>query len=429
MAVAVIGKDAHHNLRYHLLQFFQKLRSVVGTLFYFTQFLFPHTGQLGRFQQFLVNNLNQLHTRRSGYQVLFLLTDIVTLEERFDNGGTRGRTADAVFFQSVTQFVVIHQFTGGFHGTQQGSLGIRAWRLRPLFVQIRQMRAALSHHKRREHVFIFSAFLLFFFLRPFRERTEHHTPAGLQYLLTRNFELDLFHLTYYGSRRKQAVRIEYGNETACNQVEYATFHIRQVLRGLTGRNDGMVVCNLRIVEHFLRLRQRSSIQRGGQCLIITQTFQYAGAFGIDVVTEESSIDTRVGRYFLLVKRLYGFQRFVGGESKLLVALHLQGRQVEQTGRSLFAVLTGDVRYGKRRILYLLQQSHSALPVGDGFYPPVFFGFCGFGGGSLFLLFRFQYQFFITFAENGGESGIPIHCLQFPVLFGNKVLYFELTVYD
>ena len=55
---------------------------------------------------------------------------------------------------------------------------------------------------------------------------------------------------------------------------------------------------------------------------VPQAFQYAGALGIDVITQISGIDTRIGRYFLLVQRLDGFQRFIGRESELLVAFHL-----------------------------------------------------------------------------------------------------------
>ena len=429
MTVAVIGKYTHHNLRYHLLQLLQKLSGIIGTLLYFTQLLFPYTRQFGRFQQLFVDNLNQFHTRRGSYQVLFLLTDIVALEERLDNGSTRGRTADTVLFQGIAQFVVIHQLAGSFHGAQQGGFGVRTRRLRPLLVQVGQVRAALSHHKGGEHVLFFAAFLLFFLLRLCRGRAEYHTPAGFQYLLARNLKLYLLHLAYYGGRSEQTVRIEHGNETACNQVEYAALHIRQVLGRLAGRNDGMVVRHFRVIEHLLRLRQSSSVQRSSQCLVIAQSLQYAGTFGIDVVTQESGIYTRIGRYFLLVKRLDGFQRLIGGESEFPVALHLQGSQVEQTGRSLFPVLAGDVRYGKRRILYLFQQSLTPLPVCDRFYSPVIFGFGSFGGCPFFLFFRFQHQFLIALAENGGEGGVAIHRLQFPVLLGNEVLYFELSVYD
>ena len=251
MAVTVIGENAHNNLRHHLLQFFQELSRIVRTLFYFTQLLFPYTRQFGRLQQFLMDNLDELHTGRSGYQVLFLLTDIVTLEKCFDNGGPGGRTADSVLFQSIAQFIVIHQFTGSFHSTQQGGLGVRTWRLRPLLIQIRQMRTALSYHKRRKYILLFPTLLIFFFLRLSRGSTKDHTPAGLQYLLSRNLKLNLLHLTYDGGRCKQAVRIEDSNETACNQVEHAALHIRQILRWLPGRDNGMVIRHFRIVEHLL----------------------------------------------------------------------------------------------------------------------------------------------------------------------------------
>ena len=48
-----------------------------------------------------MNNLNQLYPRRSSNQILFLLADIITFKERFDNGGAGRRAAYTVFFQSI----------------------------------------------------------------------------------------------------------------------------------------------------------------------------------------------------------------------------------------------------------------------------------------------------------------------------------------
>ena len=75
--------------------------------------------------------------------------------------------------------------------------------------------------------------------------------TALQYLLSRNLKLNLLHLTYDGGRCKQAVRIEDSNETACNQIEHAALHIRQILRWLPGRDNGMVIRHFRIVENLL----------------------------------------------------------------------------------------------------------------------------------------------------------------------------------
>ena len=69
-----------------------------------------------------------------------------------------------------------------------------------------------------------------------------------------------------------------------------------------------------------------------------------------------------------------------------------------------------------------------FPVCDRFYSPVIFGLAALAV-PFFLFFRFQHQFLIALAENGGEGGVAIHRLQFLYCFGNEVLYFELSVYD
>ena len=53
-----------------------------------------------------MDNLYQLHTGRGGYQVLLFLADIVSLEQRLDDGCTGRWTTDTVFLQRITQFVV-----------------------------------------------------------------------------------------------------------------------------------------------------------------------------------------------------------------------------------------------------------------------------------------------------------------------------------
>ena len=55
----------------------------------------------------------------------------------------------------------------------------------------------------------------------------------------------------------------------------------------------MVVGDLGIIEHFLRLQQNGSFQRFRKGFIITQSFQYARALGINIIAKESGIYTRV----------------------------------------------------------------------------------------------------------------------------------------
>ena len=123
---------------------------------------------------------------------------------------------------------------------------------------------------------------------------------------------------------------------------------------LAGRNNGVVVCYLRVIENLFGLQQCSSCQRGCKCLVITQTFQDAGAFGIDVITQIGSVYTWIGSHFLLIQRLDDFQRLISGIGKLLVTFHLQRSQVKQAEWRLPPLFLGDIRHGKRRILNLVQ---------------------------------------------------------------------------
>ena len=134
MPVTVIRKHAHHNFGNHLFQFLKKLCSIICFLFNLPELLFPDTRQFGRLQQFFMDNLNKFDACRCSNQVFLFLADIIALEQSLNNCRTRRRPADTILFQSIPQFIVIHQFTCGFHGTQQGSLCIRTRRLRPLLI-------------------------------------------------------------------------------------------------------------------------------------------------------------------------------------------------------------------------------------------------------------------------------------------------------
>ena len=106
----------------------------------------------------------------------------------------------------------------------------------------------------------------------------------------------------------------------------------------TRGDDGVVVGHFRRVEHLLALRQLLPFKRGGQCGIVAKPLQYGGTFRVDVVAKEGGVHTRIGGYLLLVERLDEAERVVGRVAELLVALHLQGGQVEQAWWSFSALL-------------------------------------------------------------------------------------------
>ena len=173
-------------------------------------------------------------------------------------------------------------------------------------------------------------------------------------------------------------------------------------------------------------------KRSREPCVILDAFQNLGTFGIDVITQESRVHTRISSHLLFVERLDKLQGHVGRIAELLVAFHLQGSQVEQAGRCFRSFLGGDVRDGERSILNALQQFLTGFPVGNGRNSPVgiLFGSRFLAGSRvLFFLCCFFSQFFITLADDGGKERIAVKGFQFPVLFRNKILDFFLAVDD
>ena len=117
----------------HLLKLFQKSTGLVSAPFDLPELLFPEAGQFGAFQQFFLYRADEFHSGGRREEVLAFLTDIIAFEQRLDDGGSGGRTAYAVFLQSVSQFVVVHQFAGGFHCAEQCRFGVGFGRLCPFF--------------------------------------------------------------------------------------------------------------------------------------------------------------------------------------------------------------------------------------------------------------------------------------------------------
>ena len=296
------------------------------------------------------------------------------------------------------------------------------------------MGTTLSLDEGRQHTVFFAVLLIpliaVSFLSGGIDR-EHHSPTRIEYLPAGCLELHAIRLAHDGRSRKTAVGIEHGDEAAGNEVEYPSFYIGEVDRRLAGRNNGMVVRDLRIVEHFLRLRQDGSLQRRGPGLIAPQPLQDGRTLGIDVVTQEGSIYTRISSDLLLVERLDSFQRVVGRVGKLLVALHLQGGQVEKAERRFPAFLLRHRGNGKRHILDACQQLLASRTVCYGIYTAVLFLLLGLlaGGQGFLLLLCFQCQLFVALADEGRESSIAVNGIEHPVLLGHKVLNLQLAVHD
>ena len=125
----------------------------------------------------------------------------------------------------------------------------------------------------------------------------------------------------------------------------------------------MVVGHLRRVEHLLRLLEWLAAQRAHQFGVrrlagearLEQSVHRLRALRIDVVRQVAGVHTRIGGDFLFVETLYEVERQFGREAELLVAVHLQRRQVVELRRSLCALLLLDACHRKRVPLNQLER--------------------------------------------------------------------------
>ena len=85
----------------------------------------------------------------------------------------------------------------------------------------------------------------------------------------------------------------------------------------------MVVGYFAVVKYFLGLGQLVSKHWLGKSCVRLHGLHDARDLGVDVVAQESGVDTWIGRDFFLIKRLNKSQGLVGTVTKLFIAFHLQ----------------------------------------------------------------------------------------------------------
>ena len=168
------------------------------------------------------------------------------LEECLDDGRTGRGATDAILFQCVSQFIVLHQLAGGLHGTQQGCLGIGlGWLCASLF-QKGLMRAALPFVKMRQHAVVLVRRVV---VGIFLIRAKDDAPTRFQDLLARYLKFHFAHFPLYGRRGDLAVGIEGGYEAAGDQVIHLLLGIAQPPRWYACGDNRMVIGHFGIVEH------------------------------------------------------------------------------------------------------------------------------------------------------------------------------------
>lgn len=153
-AVLVVGKHLAHDVLHHAFQLVDEAGGTVVAVFDFAQLLFPQSGQFCTFQQFLLDEVYQLSAGGCGVEDLALLTHVASAEQGLDDGSSCGGASDAVLLQGITQLLVFHHATGGFHGAEQCGFGVGLGWLSELLSQVGAVRTALASDKGRQGAFL-----------------------------------------------------------------------------------------------------------------------------------------------------------------------------------------------------------------------------------------------------------------------------------
>ena len=113
---------------------------------------------------------------------------------------------------------------------------------------------------------------------------------------------------------------------------------------ITSRDDSMMICHLTVVEHPLALWQLMAYQRSCSSTHIRQIGDNARTLGIDIIRQETGIDTRIAGQFLLIQALQILQCRIGREAKLPIAINLKRREVIELWRLFTAAFLQHIFY-------------------------------------------------------------------------------------
>ena len=315
-------------------------------MFHLRQLVFPVARQL-RLGQVLdgqaAQQRHQLEGLGRGDQLAPFAQHVLLEDQAFDDGGARGRRAQALLGHGLAQLVVVDELARAFHRAQQRGLGVARRRpgLQRLHVHaVGAHRLALLH---RHQVGVLVLGLLAVDGQP--AGVDQHLAVGLEVVR------GIGGLDLADARRHQVFgrRVEDGDEALDHQVVEFHLHLGQALGGLQRGDDGEVVRHLGVVEdalagldvavvEALARVHRQLAQRARQVLV----GQHAEGL-LDhrqvVLGQVARVGPRVGQHLvLLVQRLRDRQRGLGAEAEAAVGLALQRRQVVQRRAALAAGL-------------------------------------------------------------------------------------------
>ena len=352
------------------------------------EFVFPLAGQLGLGEFLHPQTAQQGHELKGlggGDQLAAFAQHVLFVQQAFDDGRAGGRGAQAFFLHGLAQLVVVDEFAGAFHGTEQRRFRIARGRLGAQALGLDRFGAhgfALAHrHQVLAFVAVLGAFHVFgrFFA------VDRH-PARLDQHLAFGLEVMAEHGGYAGGHHELGAWEKHRDEAAHHQVVEFLFGVRQAAGRLQRRDDGKVVADLAVVEDALARTDVALIERGqrvGRQVAHAAVGEHLKGLldgGQVVLGQGARIGSRIGQRLVpFVQALRQLQRGLGRKTKTAVGLALQAGQVIQQaaglggGFALFAHAGGFAahRFHNRQGLALVPHAVGA-GVGVGVFARGFF---------------------------------------------------------
>ena len=342
--------------------------SIELALLHLAQLVFPLAGHFGRREHLnadFTDLLGEGKTLLRHMHVTLNPLNVAVHDEAFDDGRTRGGSAQTAFAHRLREFFVLHKFARAFHGGKQRRFRVAGRWLGLQFAHLDFERlgevAIVGGHEQLCRVFAAFGGLFGGF---FAVNTE---PTGGFEHLAIALEGIAAHTGDAGGHFKLRRREKHGHEATRHHVEEFLLGFRQFLRrDEAGGDDGKVIAHLAVVEDALvRPHPLVAHHRGGmraelmrQRILLAAVVAGKGLHRIDhradvILRQVTGIRSRIGQHLeLLIKSLSDLQRAAGGEAETVARLALEAREVIEQRRGLagrFGLLLDFARFARATV--------------------------------------------------------------------------------